>query len=108
MNKKLLVAFLVVVVCGLVSLLFLKIHTVEIVHAVVVNAVIQKAPEGYDKGRIRKVFDDALVKSEEGRYSDTYLDKLQKMFHSLEKRQYLENEEMDDLLADFEMEKQQN
>ena len=107
MNKKLLVAFLVIIVMGGVSLLLLKLHSVEIVQAVVVNAVIQKAPEGYDQDRIRKVFNNALAQAEKGGNSAGYLDKLQKMFHSLEKRQYLEQEEMDNLLADFETEPQQ-
>jgi len=99
MNRKLLIALLIVLMAGLLSLWLLKAHTVEIIHAVVVNSVIQKAPEGYDRDTIKEVFDNALIRAEKGGYSDRYLEKLKEVFRSLEKRQYLEREEMDELLA---------
>jgi len=102
MNRKLLGAFLLVVFFGLCFLLLLKINKVEIVHAVVVNAVVQKAPEGYDQERIKKVFGAALERAQAEGTGDRYLDRLQKRFHSLEKRQYLDKDEMDRLLAEFE------
>ena len=102
MNKKLLVVFLVFVLSGLLSLLLLRSHKVELVHAVVVNSVIQKAPEEYDRERIRKVFNQALQRAEEEGSGASYLARLQRRFHSLEKRQYLATEEMDRLLAEFE------
>ncbi len=99
MNKKLLAAFAVVLLAGVLFLLVLKSYTVEIVHAVVVNAVVQKAPEGYDQAKIVKVFDDALARAEQGGSRDRYLVELQEVFRNLEKRQCLEPEEMDGLLA---------
>ena len=99
MNKKLLAAFAVVLLTGVLFLLVLKSYTVEIVHSVVVNAVVQKAPEGYDQAKIVKAFDDALAHAEQGVSRDRYLVELQEVFRSLEKRQYLEPEEMDGLLA---------
>jgi hypothetical protein len=101
MNKRLLLLVSAVLVTGLLLLMVLKSYTVEIVHAVVVNAVVQKAPEGYDQVKIRGVFDDALALADEGEYRDRYLGELQEVFHSMEKRQYLESEEMDRLLAEF-------
>jgi len=101
MNKKLLVAFSTVMMTGLLFFSVLKSYTVEIVHAVVVNALVQKAPEGYDQGKIRGVFDDALARADKGDSRDRYLGELQEVFHSLEKRQYLEPVEIDGLLADL-------
>ena len=103
MNKKLLAAFAVVLLAGVVVLLVLKSYTVEIIHSVVVNAVVQKAPECYDRAKIVKVFDDALARAEQGGSRDRYLIELQEVFRSLEKRQYLEPEEMDGLLAQLNM-----
>ena len=101
MNKRLLLLVSAVLVTGLLLLMVLKSYTVEIVHAVVVNAVVQKAPEGYDQDKIRGVFDEALAQADKGEYRDRYLGELQEVFHSMEKRQYLEPEEMDRLLAEF-------
>ena len=94
-------AFAVLLIAGLAALLALKSHTVEIVHAVVVNYLVQKAPEGYDQERIKLVLNGALVRAEKGGYSDRYLERLKKVFQSLEKRQALETGEMDKLLAEF-------
>ena len=104
MNKKLVAAFSVILMAGLLFLLVLKSYTVEIVHAVVVNAMVQKAPEGYDPEEIKRVFDNALAHADKGDYRQSYLERMQKLFHSLEKRQYLEHEEMDGLLAGFKTE----
>ncbi len=103
MNKKLLAAGAVVLLAGVLVLLVLKSYTVEIVHSVVLNAVVQKAPEGYDKEKIIKVFNDALARADRGGSRDRYLVELQEIFRSLEKRQYLEPEEMDGLLSHLNM-----
>lgn len=101
MNKSLVAAVSVLLIAGLLFLLVLKSYTVEIVHAVVVNALVQKAPEGYDLDNIRGVFNKALARAENEDTREIYLKKIQRVFHSLEKRQYLETEEMDGLLAGF-------
>lgn len=101
MSKKLVIAFAALLIAGLAGLLILKSHTVEIVHVVVVNALVHKAPEGYDLERIRLVLDGALARAEQGGYSDRYLERLKKVSHNLEKRQFLEPGEMDELLAEF-------
>ena len=103
MNRKLLAVFGVILLAGVLFLLVLKSYTVEIVHLVVVNAVVQKAPDGYDQAKIEKVFNDALVRADQGGSRDRYLVELQEIFRSLEKRQYLEPEEMDGLLAQLNM-----
>ncbi len=104
MNKSLVAAVSVLLIAGLLFLLVLKSYSVEIVHAVVVNALVQKAPEGYDLEKIRRVFNNALVRAENENTRESYLRDIQKVFHSLEKRQYLEPEEMDGLLAGFKTE----
>jgi hypothetical protein len=101
MNKTLVAAVSILLITGLLFLLVLKSYTVEIVHSVVVNALVQKAPEGYDQEKIRRVFNNALARAEKEDSKEIYLKEIQRVFHSLEKRQYLEPEEMDGLLAGF-------
>jgi hypothetical protein len=101
MNKSLVAAVSVLLIAGMLFLLVLKSYTVEIVHAVVVNALVQKAPEGYDLEKIRRVFNNALARAENEGARESYLKEMQRIFHSLEKRQYLEPDEMDRLLAGF-------
>jgi len=86
---------------GVLSLWFLKAHSLEIVHAVVVNALVQKAPEGYDQEKIKRVLNEALARAENQGARERYLEELQTVFHNLEKRQYLETEEMDRLMRRF-------
>ena len=100
-SKKLLTVLVVVLMAGAFSLWFLKAHSLEIVHAVVVNALVQKAPEGYDQEKIKRVLNEALARAENQGSRERYLEELQTVFHNLEKRQYLETEEMDRLMRRF-------
>lgn len=100
-SKKLLAVLIIVMMAGAFSLWFLKAHSLEIVHAIVVNALVQKAPEGYDEDKVKRVMNQAFARTEDQETRDRYLEKLQTVFHNLEKRQYLETDEMDRLLAGF-------
>jgi hypothetical protein len=101
MNRRLLIVLAVILAAGLLSLLALKLYTVEIVHSVVINALMQKAPLDYDHDQIKRVFDQALGRYKAEGHTEKYLERLQKTFHNLEKRQYLERREMDRLLAEY-------
>lgn len=103
MKSRTLVLVGVILLTGIAALTYLKSYSLQLVHAVVVNAVIQKAPEEYDRSRIEEVFErrlkNALNSQEEKRQ---YLERLKRIFHRLEKRQRLETYELDAILQSLE------
>lgn len=87
---------------GLLSALWaLRSYTVEFVHPVVVNAVIQKAPEDYPSGEIRNRFATALRQANDEGEREEYLQHLLALAQRLEKRQRLETREVDQILRDL-------
>ncbi|UCF39128.1 MAG: hypothetical protein JSU96_09940 [Acidobacteriota bacterium] len=101
MRKKLywLLGVLLVLAAG--SLILMKLYSTELVHVVVVNAVVQKAPSGYPVEKVRRVFDESLIKAQnEGREED-YLEKLKVISQRLEKVQHMEAFEVDELLNEL-------
>jgi hypothetical protein len=91
----------IVVVLGIGALLILRSQAVEIVHAVVENAVIQKAPEGYPTDRIHEAFESSLRTAQREGTTQQYLEELKVLSHRIEKVQRLEKIEVDELIIDL-------
>lgn len=83
---------------GIASLALLRYYSNDIIHAVVVNAVIQKAPEDYPESEIRTVFNQRFARAQERGEVQRYMDLIKELSHHLEKTQRLEKEEVDRLL----------
>jgi hypothetical protein len=83
----------------LAAFLVLKLFSTDIVHLAVMNAVIQKAPEAYDAGRIRLSFEQAYRTARMEDRKEAYLQELLRISSRLEKIQYLEERQVDQLLV---------
>jgi hypothetical protein len=97
------IVFLVtgLIVLGLLTRHALKNYSLEMVHIVVVNAVVQKAPEDYPRGQVYEVFSRCLERAKK-QDQDQYMQKLLTLSHRLEKLQYLESTEVDEILRGLE------
>lgn len=98
MRRRMLIAMAVVLALGLAALFALRQYSVEIVNAVVANAVVQKAPQGYPVEQIQEAFGASLRKARQSGTEDRYLTRLERLSQRLEKVQRLESEEVDELL----------
>lgn len=87
-----------VMVFGLASLVALRHYSLEIVNAVVANAVVQKAPDGYPEAKIEEAFAEGLQRARNSGTKDRYLSRLERVSQRLEKVQWLESDEVDQLL----------
>jgi hypothetical protein len=101
MRKRLLIVIGLIGLIGILALLTLKQYSAEIVHAVVVNAVIQKAPEDFPQTRIEEVFDRRFAKARKDGEVSAYYEELLVVSHRLEKLQRLERKEVIDLLSEI-------
>ncbi len=76
----------------------LRIYTLDLIQVVVLQTVIQKSPQNYPVGDIRKTFSRArlsvVTKEDEG----FYLERLLNLSQRLEKVQFLTLEELESLL----------
>jgi hypothetical protein len=97
-SKKIYILAVVIALCGIAALAVLKLYSDDIVHAVVVNAVIQKAPEDYSETEIRTVFNQRLVRAQRQGEVQEYMDLLKDLSHHLEKIQRLDKGEVDKVL----------
>ena len=86
---------------GGVLLFLLKQYSTEMVHAVVQNAVIQKAPPGYSEEKIRQAFDRRLMHSRTSEEKDIYLRELKTLAQFLEKLQTLEEWQVDQIVDEI-------
>jgi hypothetical protein len=98
MRKRLLIILAVLVVLGITALVVLRSHAVEIVNAVVLHAVIQKAPDDYPADRIREAFDSSLQAAQQNGTTDQYLDHLKALSQRIEKVQRLDGEAVDKMI----------
>lgn len=98
MRRRMLIGMALVVALGLAALIGLRHYSVEIVNAVVADAMVQKAPEGYPAQKIQKAFAQKLQQVEQSGAKDQYLVQLERMSQRLEKVQWLEADEVDQLL----------
>jgi len=80
------------------SMLLLRYYEVDLVHTVVLNAVIQKAPEGYPRQEISQAFAAARRRAEEDNRKTAYLEELFSFSRRLEKLQLLSRDELEELL----------
>ena len=94
-----LVILLSIVAC---SMLLLRYYEVDLVHTVVLNTVIQKAPEGYPRQEISQAFAAARQRAEEDHQEGAYLEELFAFSRRLEKIQLLSRDELEELLNEVE------
>ena len=80
------------------SMLLLRYYEVDLVHTIVLNAVIQKAPEGYPGQEISKVFAAARQRAERNNRKEFYVQELFSFSRRLEKIQLLSKDELEELL----------
>lgn len=80
------------------SILLLRYYEVDLVHTIVLNAVIQKAPQGYPRQEISQAFAAARRRAEQDNREDAYLEELFSFSRRLEKIQLLSSEELEELL----------
>ncbi len=80
------------------SMLLLRYYEVDLVHTIVLNAVIQKAPEGYPRQEISQAFAVARQRAEEENREGAYLEELFSFSRRLEKIQLLSRDELEELL----------
>jgi len=82
------------------SMLLLRYYEVAMVHTIVLNAVIQKAPEGYPRQEISQTFAAARQRAEEDNREGAYLEELFSFSQRLEKIQLLSRNELEELLGE--------
>lgn len=80
------------------SMLLLRYYEVDLIHTIVLNAVLQKAPEGYPQQEISQVFASARRRAQENDREEAYLEELFTLSRRLEKIQLLSREELEELL----------
>ncbi len=97
-SKKIYILAALIALLGIATLAVLKHYSNDIVHAVVVNAVIQKAPEGYPEAEIRRVFNQKFALAREQGEVQKYMALIKDLSHHLEKIQRLDKGEVDRLL----------
>lgn len=98
-TRKLLCALLLIgAAAGASLLIVLKVYAVELVHAVVENKVIQRLPEGYSQGVVRGAFRNRLVSTLSREQREIYLEDLKAASIQLEKVQFLEPHEVEEIL----------
>jgi hypothetical protein len=90
-----------VLILGVGSVLFFRQYKLELIHLIVENAVIQKAPAHYPEDRIRHAFESNLARAEASGSEELYLDRLLQLSQRLEKIQALSAEELDRLLLEL-------
>lgn len=98
MSKRIYILAVVIVLLGIAALAVLRSYSEDLIHIVVVNAVIQRAPEDYPEAEIRTVFDHRFTLAQQQGTVKEYMDQIKDLSHHLEKIQRLRKEEVDELL----------
>ncbi len=80
------------------SMLLLRYYEVDLVHTIVLNAVIQKAPQGYPRQQISQAFAAARRRAAQDNREEAYLEELFSFSRRLEKIQLLSRAELEELL----------
>ena len=93
----------VIIVCFLLlmlvaSMLMMRSYETDLVHGVVLNALIQKGPGNYSQRKVRETFRAARESAEREDREQAYLEHLFALAQRLEKIQELSREEMDEIL----------
>ena len=90
-------AFLIVIFVG--AMLLLRSYKLDLVQSVVLNSVLQKAPQDYPMAEIRQAFETARQKAEIEQREQEHLEKLLALSQRLEKVQQLGEDELADVLG---------
>lgn len=100
--KKSTIAVLVLLFMSFVgALLLLNVYKLELVHTIVLNAVVQKAPEDFSGEEIRRAFSRARQNAQKANREKRYLEKLLRISQRLEKIQELSADETRKLLDEL-------
>lgn len=105
MKRRTILVLAAIAVGGLATLVWLQSHSVDLVHSVVLNALLQKLPDDYPDSSVEEVFSATRERAIEKGQEDRYLKALVLVSQRLEKRHRLRGWEVDDaleLLRDFE------
>lgn len=92
----LVLAFGLLVATG--AFVYLKLHALEIIDAVVLNAMIQRLPEDYPQETVRETFRSRLRSADTPEKRAHYLEQLKELSLQIEKVQYLDADEVDEIL----------
>ncbi|MFQ5738357.1 MAG: hypothetical protein ACE5JX_05050 [Acidobacteriota bacterium] len=95
------VGSMVLVLVG--AFLLLRVYQLPLIHIIVENAVIQKAPRDYPRSKIHRFFERGLERAQARGQEAAYLRELLVLSQRLEKIQRLSGEELDALLASREV-----
>jgi cell shape-determining protein MreC len=98
MKKSVLIIVALMLLIFVGSMLLLRFYRLDLVQTVVVNAVIQKAPENYPGQRVQEVFQAARRRAEGENQEQAYLERLLRISQRLEKIQQLGSSDLDELL----------
>ena len=79
-------------------MLLLRYFEVDLVHTIVLDVVIQKAPHGYPRQEISQAFAVARRRAEQDNQEEAYLEELFSFSRRLEKIQLLSSAELEELL----------
>lgn len=101
LRKGALIVFGVVVLAGLAALLLLNHYKIDMIHAAILNAVVQKAPSDYSRNRIEERFRSVYQQARDQGRVDAYLRRLLALAQRLEKIQHLNRSEVDELLENL-------
>ncbi len=80
------------------SMLLLRYYEVDLVQTIVLNAVIQKAPQGYPRQQISQAFAAARRRAAQDNREEAYLEELFSFSRRLEKIQLLSRDELEEWL----------
>lgn len=98
MKKSTLLIMAMLLAVFLASMLFLRSYKLYIVQTVVVDAVIQRAPEDYPRHRIEETFQNARLQAGLEKREQAYLERLLRLSQRLEKVQHIREQDLNDLL----------
>ena len=96
--KKSRVAILLLPFIFLGALFVLRSYRLDLVHTVVLEGLVERAPEEYPRERIFDAFEEARRWARETDQSDAYLERLFRISRRLEKVQYIDDEQVTQML----------
>lgn len=101
MSKKTLIVIGAMMAFMLAALLILRAYQLDLIHAVVVNAVIRKSAPA-DRRRIQEAFARSRSRAEAGRDESEYLNRLLEISQKLERIQTLDADRLEEILKSLE------
>ena len=90
---------IIIIAACLILVFVARLYTLELIHTVVLNAVIQKAPREYPEQKIREAFARARDRATERDREKQYLEQLLGVSQRLEKVQQLNTQELKEILV---------